>query len=220
MVAPALTDTLVAVSAFDKLGYYTVYGDSKVIIADSLHLETANIVATGYLRSNNLYYFDTNESFAMKAEPVVRGERQLRSGRSVPMVYEQEINTSPTMPQSEEVNLPESVEDVKGDNHLPDQIKEEDQPVDKSLQRRQTTFDKMQQTLGLSKQSLVRLIKSNAVARLPLKQSEVNDLDQTNSLTWYQGHMKAFNRTRGENKDYLPLEKVGTDRRVSWQNSP
>jgi hypothetical protein len=48
-----------------------------------------------------------------------------------------------TMPQSEEVNLPESIEDVKGDNHLPDQVKgePEDQPVDKSLQRHSTKFN-------------------------------------------------------------------------------
>ena len=70
----------------------------------------------------------------------------------------------------------------------------------------------MHESTGLSKSALVKLIKYDAALHLPLKGYEVNDLDITNSLSWYQGHMKAFNREHGDKlKQYLPLEKVGSD---------
>jgi hypothetical protein len=68
MVVPDLEDTLMSVSAWDKSGCYTLYGDRKVTIYDQNPLGGyGKALAIGYLELNGLYYFNDNEDFIIKS---------------------------------------------------------------------------------------------------------------------------------------------------------
>jgi len=115
MVVPKLRDTLVSVSVFDKLGFYTVYGNNKVRIYDKDPLKNSNtkIIAEGTMK-NNLYYFDANEDFEFKEESA-NNLLRTRSGRIYEHVDNYEIRNSKLNNAQNEFN--NSHEIVELDEH-------------------------------------------------------------------------------------------------------
>lgn len=83
MVVPELTDTLVSVSSFDCIGYFTVYGDRKVKIYDGdPTLNSSKVMYVGYLARNKLYYFPDSERFDKELVNQTQNIR-LRSGNVI-----------------------------------------------------------------------------------------------------------------------------------------
>jgi hypothetical protein len=91
MVAPDLSDTLVSVSAFDRAGYYTIYGNGEVIVCSEVpDINPESVLAKGGLARNKLYYFDENERFdgesAQKADGEFVPAMRLRSGSQLKLL--------------------------------------------------------------------------------------------------------------------------------------
>jgi hypothetical protein len=86
MVVPALTDTLVSVSAFDRIGYYHFYGNREVVVYDGdSTIPTSKVMARGFMAENKLYYYYPDEKFDGESVNQVQ-DIKLRSGATLKAV--------------------------------------------------------------------------------------------------------------------------------------
>jgi hypothetical protein len=184
MVVPGLRDTLVSVSAFDKLGFFTVYGNKKVTIYNKNPITNMNVkvIAKGFMKGG-LYYFNADEDFELKEEQA-NNSLNTRSGKIYTHVDNYEKRNSNITQNINDNNIHTNTEEIL--------IKKEEQ------QSKQEILDSLHDTLGLSKTSIKDLVVNNGAEGLPLDKDDVVGLDLTNSENWYQGNMKSVPIGRGE----------------------